>query len=231
MFAALLGFLALLGVGARFIMAQERLVLTLPQRVDSRLERHQGIYLPLGRIPLPMQKAIIATEDQSFYTNLGISFEGIARSVTVDLLEGRFVEGGSTITQELARDIFLTPQKSLARKMREVILAFLITRTFSKAKILELYLNEVYFGQGAYGVEAAAKTYFGKEARALSLPQAALLAGLPQAPSSLDPFRDPAAAKRRQEEVLTSMRRVGYLTSREAAQAEQAPLGLVQRHG
>lgn len=202
-------------------------VLSLPERVHAELRRHGSRYVPLRDISPRLQKAIIATEDQTFYSNIGISFRGMARALWVDIRTRAFTEGGSTITQELARDQFLTPAKTISRKIREIILALLIARRYSKRRVLELYLNEVYFGSGRWGVWAACRAFFGRSPKHLTWPEATLLAGLPQAPGSLDPFRNWAGAKERQAEVLSSLVETGAMSVREARSiwARPIPLG------
>ncbi len=140
-------------------------------------------------MPRSLQDAVIATEDRRFYYHWGVDPIGIGRAVVQNYRRGRIVEGGSTITQQLAKVLFLTPDRSLERKLKEAILALEIERRYSKDRILEMYLNQVYFGQGAYGVEAAARTYFGKSVSEVTAREAALLAGLPRAPSTYAPVR------------------------------------------
>src|SRR5581483_3510112 len=140
----------------------------------------------------------------------------IARAVVQNYRRGRIVEGGSTITQQLSKVLFLTPDKSLERKLKEAVLALELERRYSKDRILEMYLNQVYFGQGAYGVEAAARTYFGKSVSELNVKEAALLAGLPRAPSSYSPFEHPQAATLRRELVLRRMAEYGTIKEAEA---------------
>lgn len=201
-------------------------VVRLPSIVRSYVARHHGQWVTLGQVSPWLPKALVATEDRTFYTNLGISVRGIARSLWVDLATGRFTEGGSTLTQQLVRDQLLGFQKTVRRKLSEALLALAVTAVYPKSEILTLYVNEVYLGQGAYGVGRASQIYFGERASRLSLGQAALLAGLPQAPSYLDPFVHLNAARRRQWEVLQSMVATETITERQAQQAYRAPLGL-----
>jgi len=185
--------------------------------------------LPLSDIPLRLRQATIATEDASFYTNPGIEPKAIVRAV-VQRLRGEGTSGGSTITQQLVRLVFMSPEerqaRSLARKLREAVLALRLTRAYSKDQILEAYLNETYYGNLAYGVEAAAQAYFGKHVRDLDLAECALLAGLPQAPARYNPLADLRAAQARQAVVLGLMVRRGYLTPAAAEQARAEPLSL-----
>ena len=185
---------------------------------------------PLERIPLALQQATIATEDASFYHNPGVDPLGILRALWINLRGGETLSGGSTITQQVARSLLLSPQersqRSLRRKLRESILAWQLTQRYSKDEILALYLNQTYYGGMAYGVEAAAQTYFGKSASDLDLAESALLAGLPQAPALYNPFTDLEAAKKRQAVVLGLMEKAGYLDAGQVALAEREPLVL-----
>src|SRR5204863_4861733 len=158
--------------------------------------------VPLQKVSPAMRRAIIDTEDSRFYDNPGIDYIGILRALESDVSSGQFAQGGSTIEQQLVRNLYLSPQQSLGRKLDEACLAVQLDRRWSKNRILTAYLNDIYFGQQAYGVEAAASTYFGVHAESLSLEQAALLAGLPQAPSAFDPLTRPDAARARRAEVL-----------------------------
>lgn len=188
--------------------------------------RHTPI--PLEEIPLPCRQATIATEDANFYTNPGVDIVGILRALWINLRGGKVLAGGSTITQQLARNLLLGTQeraeRTLARKLRESLLAWRIARTYSKDAVLGLYLNEVYYSNLAYGIEAAARTYFGKGAAELDLAECALLAGVPQSPAAYDPLRDPAAARQRQQVVLGLMARQGYITQEQARLAAQQRL-------
>ncbi len=184
--------------------------------------------LKLAEIPLALQQATIATEDHNFYNNPGVDLTGILRSMWINLQGGETLAGGSTITQQVARNLLLDPQerteRSLRRKLRESLLAWQMARRFSKEQILEFYLNEMNYGGMAYGVEAAAHTYFGKPARQLDLAQCTLLAGLPQAPAAYNPLTHPEAARQRQKIVLELMEKHGYLTAAERQLAEREPL-------
>src|SRR5882724_12212298 len=169
------------------------------------------IFVPLAQIPKALREAIIATEDARFYSHYGVDPMGIARAVYQNFRRGRIVEGGSTITQQLAKVLFLTPDKSLDRPLKEAVLALELERRYSKDRIIEMYLNQIYFGHGAFGVEAASRTFFGKSVKDLSIAESALLAGLPKAPSTYSPFEHPEAAKRRRATVLARMVDVNVL--------------------
>jgi penicillin-binding protein 1C len=186
------------------------------------IDPHAGHHTPLSldEIPLACQNATIATEDASFYTNPGVDLAGILRAAWINLRGGEVLAGGSTITQQLARNLLLDPQerteRTLKRKLRESILAWRLARSYDKDEILALYLNETYYGNLAYGLEAAANTHFGKPASDLDLAECALLAGLPQAPSLYDPLVAPEAARARQAVVLDLMRKQGYVSEERA---------------
>lgn len=176
-------------------------------------------WVPLDKIPRHLINGIIAVEDAQFYQHRGINFRGIARALLVNLRALRPVEGGSSITQQLAKLLLLTPEKHLSRKIKEAVLAIEIEKRYSKEKILELYLNQVYFGHGAYGVESAAHTYFKKSVDQLNLAEAAILAGLPRAPNYYSPITDKERAIRRRDHVLTRMAERGFITDKQAVSA------------
>lgn len=178
--------------------------------------------IPLSTIPKSTQQAIVAIEDKDFYEHHGFSMRGIARSLLTDIKEERFAAGGSTITQQLVKNALLSPSKNLLRKYQEIILAIEIDRRFSKDDILEMYLNTVYFGEGAFGIEDASMTYFGKHAEDLTLGESALLAGILPAPSALSPLSgDRQQAFKRQDIVLKQMVQQGYITETQRQSAEQ----------
>jgi penicillin-binding protein 1A len=164
-------------------------------------------------------QALVAIEDRRYYSHFGIDPIGLTRAMTRNLAAGRLVQGGSTLTQQLAKNLFLSPERTIGRKVQEVLLAFWLENKYSKDQILEMYLNRVYFGSGAYGVEAAARRYFDKSARDVSLHEAALLAGLLKAPSRLSPARDPQAAEDRAQLVLGAMRAQGMVSDTEMTAA------------
>jgi 1A family penicillin-binding protein len=196
------------------------------------LDPHGGAHTPiaLADIPPACVKATIATEDASFYDNPGVDAWAVVRALWINLRGGEVLSGGSTITQQLARNLLLSPEErsqvSLERKAREAILAWRLARTYSKDQILTLYLNETYYGNLAYGIEAAARTYFAKSAADLDLAECALLAGLPQSPARYNPLEDPDAARARQGVVLGLMAKQGYISQAEADLAAGEKLGL-----
>ncbi|HEU5194079.1 MAG TPA: penicillin-binding protein 1A, partial [Methylomirabilota bacterium] len=193
----------------------------------TELHVERRIFVPLAHIPQSLRDAVIATEDKRFYYHWGIDPIGIARAVAQNYRRGRIVEGGSTITQQLTKLLFLTPDKSLERKMKEAVLALELERRYSKDRILEMYLNQVYFGHGAYGVEAASRTYFGKSVSELNVRESALVAGLPRAPSTYSPFDHADLAKKRREVVLRRMVEFGAIKDADAKRLARADLGLI----
>jgi penicillin-binding protein 1A len=193
----------------------------------ANLYRENRTWLPIDRIPVGVRNGFIATEDRHFYEHHGVDFAGIARAALADY-QHQQLQGGSTITQQLARGLFLSNERSYSRKIQEALLAMEIERYYTKDEILERYLNLIYFGAGAYGIEAAAHTYFGTDVGHLTLGQSALLAGLPAAPSDYSPYANLAHAKQRRHHVLDRMVEAGYITRAQAAKAERAPLGLLR---
>jgi penicillin-binding protein 1A len=181
-----------------------------------------GQWLPYNQIPPEMRAAMIAVEDKRFRSHLGVDPVGVARAAKVRLDTGRWTQGGSTITQQLARNIFLTNSRTFGRKVKEAVLALAIERKFTKNQILELYLNRVYFGGGAYGIDAASRRFFGHSARNLSLGEAAIIAGLVKAPSNYSPTADVEAARSRSQVVLQTMVENGFVTPERAAQVDAA---------
>jgi penicillin-binding protein 1A len=187
-----------------------------------------GRWLPYDQIPPEMRAAIISTEDRRFRSHIGVDPIGIARSIEVRLASGHWRQGGSTITQQLARNVFLTNNRTFVRKIKEGILALALERKFSKDEILELYLNRVYFGGGAYGIDAASRKFFGHGADHLSLGEAAILAGLVKAPSNYAPTADIEAARDRSGVVLQQMAKNGFITPEVAAAANPAQVRIQQ---
>ncbi|HEV8338741.1 MAG TPA: PBP1A family penicillin-binding protein [bacterium] len=192
----------------------------------ASLYRENRVTVGLGGVPPHVRRAVIAVEDARFYEHRGVDLVGTTRAVWHNVRAGRVIEGGSTITQQLARLLFLTPERVLSRKLTEMAIALEIERRLTKNEILERYLNEIYFGQGAYGIEMASRIYFGKRARQLSLPEGAMLAGIIRAPSLYTPFRNFAAARARQEVVLDRMVTLGMITPAQAAEAMRVRLTL-----
>ena len=182
----------------------------------------------INNVPDLVKNAIISAEDERFYQHSGVDFLGVARAAYSNVVSGGKRQGASTITMQVARNFFLSSEKTLTRKIYEVLLAFRIEASLSKAQILELYINQIYLGQRAYGFAAAAQTYFGKQLQQLSPAEAAMLAGLPKAPSSYNPVVNPKRAKQRQMYVLRRMNELGYLNDAQLAQAQNEPLTVKQ---
>jgi penicillin-binding protein 1A len=180
----------------------------------------------LDKIPTHLKQAVIATEDRRFYKHAGIDWRGILRAIVKDIRAGRLKEGGSTITQQLAKVLFLDPEKTIERKLKEAILALQIEKSYHKDEILALYLNQIYMGSGAYGVEAAANRYFGRHVWELDLAECALIAGLPQAPSRYSPLINPDKALFRRNTVLKGLLDTGYLSGEQYKQALTEPIQL-----
>lgn len=185
----------------------------------SKLFEENRIVVNINNISPYVQQAILANEDTRFYKHFGIDPIGIVRAIVVNIRHGGLVEGGSTITQQLAKNMFLTQERTFIRKIKEAILALLIDYKFSKQEILQAYLNQVYFGEGAYGVESAAQMYFGKGAKELTLAESAMLAGLPRGPNIYSPYVDIEAARERRTIVLKNMVKEGYITQDAASRA------------
>ncbi len=182
-----------------------------------------GEAIPLGELPPYLPAAFIAIEDRRFHSHHGVDPIGLARAALANVMHRGVSQGGSTITQQLAKNLFLTQERTLTRKIQELVLALWLERKFSKTRILELYLNRVYFGAGAYGIEAAAQRYFAKSARQASLAEAAMLAGLVKSPSRLAPSRNPDGAARRAQAVLTAMIETGVVSAQRAKAAMAHP--------
>jgi len=187
--------------------------------------------VPIDRIPRVVRDAFIAAEDDGFYRHKGIEPVSITRALINNVVAGGRIQGGSTITQQVVKQLLLTPEKSYERKLKEMILAMRLEKQLPKDQILELYLNHIYLGSGAYGVAAAAREYFGKNIEDLGLAEAAVLAGLPQAPSRYSPFRNWPEAKARQSYVLNRMAEAGFITEEQRDDALAQPLALATRKG
>ena len=189
---------------------------------EFSVEKRQLV--PLDEIPVDIQNAVIAMEDRNFFKHAGFSLKGILRALINDLLIGKAAQGGSTVTQQLSRGVFLTKEKKIIRKIREIFLSVQIERAFSKQEILQMYLNEIYLGEGAYGVKAAAKKYFNKDLSELTLGESAMMVGVIPLPSRYNPFAHPEMAKQRRALVLNSMLEMGFITEDEAKAAKEEPL-------
>ena len=181
--------------------------------------RESPDWVPLDAIPRDMQHALIAIEDHDFYNHGAIAVDGIIRAALVNISAGEVVQGGSTLTQQFVKNVFLTHEQSMERKIEEAVLSLMLEDKYSKDEILELYLNTTYFGAGADGLKQAAMVYFNKSPQALTLAEAAIIASLPYAPSALNPLENPAGCKKRQLLVLDAMQRYGFINQEQAAEA------------
>ena len=184
----------------------------------ARRGRRGGRPMRFDDFPSHLVEAVIAIEDRRFFSHFGLDPRGLLRALAVNMRQGRLAQGGSTLTQQLAKNVFLTPERSFKRKVQELLLAFWLEAHFSKQDIMALYLNRVYFGSGAYGVQAAAETYFSRPVQNLTRVEAAMLAGLLKAPSRYAPTRDPAAAARRARIVIAAMQDAGFINAELAAE-------------
>ncbi len=180
--------------------------------------------VPLSEIPVDLQNAVVAMEDREFFEHAGLSFRGIFRAALHDLIHVSAKQGASTLTQQLSRGVFLSQEKKIIRKIREIILAVQIEHQFSKQEILQLYLNQMYLGRGAYGVKSAAKRYFNKELSELTTGEAAIIVGLVPAPERYNPFTNPERSRQRRDLVLSVMKEQGYITQEEYEAAKQEPM-------
>lgn len=187
------------------------------ESLESRVHREK--FVPYDKIPDLLKKGIIATEDRRYYDHGAVDIIGVARAFITNSMAGETLEGGSTIAQQTVKNIFLSNDRTMTRKLEELALAVQLERNYSKEEILELYLNTIYFGHGAYGVGEASRVYFGKEPKDLDLSQCAMLAGLPQTPSAYDPISHPQEGAKRMTTVLALMAQEGYITPEEAAKS------------
>ncbi|MGI6129326.1 MAG: transglycosylase domain-containing protein [bacterium] len=195
-------------------------------RPIAKFYTEHRVEVPLSEISPLLQNAVVAVEDYRFFEHFGVDPVAVVRAFVRNFQAGKVMEGGSTITQQLAKNLYLTPERTWERKGRELLLTFKLEARYSKEQILRLYLNTINFGHGAYGVEVASQTYFGKHARDLNLAEAALLAGIPRSPGWYSPYIDPSAALARRETVLGAMAERGYITAKEAQEAAKEPLRL-----
>jgi penicillin-binding protein 1A len=205
-------------------------ILARDSTVIKEFYEENRIFLPLDQIPLKVQKTFLAVEDRRFYRHSGIDLQRIFVTIWRDLIHWSRAQGASTITQQISTDLFLNKkEQTFPRKIREALLAFKIERTYSKDEILEIYLNQIYFGEGTYGIEAASRKYFGRSVRDIGFNQMALLAGLPKNPGGYNPFTNPERAARRIDLVLNSMEEYSVITKAEHDSLRESSLGLVQK--
>ncbi|MCH3913820.1 MAG: transglycosylase domain-containing protein [Acidaminococcaceae bacterium] len=186
-------------------------------------------WVSLEKTPKNLQHALVSIEDKRFYEHHGIDADGILRATLVNIQEGGIVQGGSTLTQQLVKNNLLSDEQTIGRKVQEASFAFLVESRYSKEEILEMYFNTTYFGGGATGIKQAAKTFFGLEPFQLSLSECAVIAGLPNAPSALNPLENPEGCLKRRNLVLKAMGDVGYLRKDEVTAAQAEPLGVKEK--
>lgn len=200
-------------------MERVRRVYHFKESLEAKVDRKQ--FVSSKDIPDMMKKAIVATEDRRFYDHGALDLVSVTRALVTNYMAGQTLEGGSTIAQQTVKNIFLSHDRTLARKIEELALAVRLEKNYTKDEILELYLNTIYFGHGAYGIKDAARTYFGKDVKDLNVSQCAMLAGLPQAPSVYDPITHPEEGIRRMAVVLTLMAQQEYISSEDAVKAAE----------
>ena len=198
------------------------------EAMDDKLS-HIQMYISVSLLPQSLRQAVVATEDKRFYEHGPIDPIGIIRAFVVNAYSGETVQGGSTISQQVVKNVFLSHERTLSRKVQEVVLAFLLEQHYSKDEILEIYLNTAYYGANATGIYEASRTYYGKDPSDLTLPQSAMLAGLLQAPTYYNPLENYEAARNRQQVVLALMSEQGYITPWQATQAYRQDLGLKEK--
>lgn len=223
-------FQSLPAVGNNMRPAASSQVFDVKGRLITTLHSDQNrLPIDINKVPQNLQNAFIAAEDARFYEHIGVDPRGILRAVYANITHQGIAQGGSTITQQLAKNAFLTQEQTLKRKVQEAMLALELERKYSKKEILEMYMNQIYFGQGAYGIQTAAKVYFNKDVNELTLAQSAVLAGLPQSPNYYSPFNDLKLAKERQSVVLDQMVKYGYITKDQATKAKAEDIGLTKK--
>ncbi len=189
------------------------------------------VIVPIEKIPVTLKQATLAVEDSNFYSHFGIDPKAIFRAMITNFKAGRVVEGGSTITQQLSKTLFLTPQKKLERKIREAILSVRLEQFFSKDEILGIYLNQIYYGHGTYGVEAASRNYFGKHVEELTIEECAMIAALPKAPNNYSPYRNMKKAKKRRNHAIRRMAHLGFISPEQEKTALESPIILKKMKG
>jgi penicillin-binding protein 2D len=223
--AIALGLPALLGVAAAIGLVVTPPIDDMPRRVDAVLSAHGGTRVPLADVPDQLSEALIAIEDERFYEHRGIDTQGLIRALLTDLYRHRALEGGSTLTQQLIKLLYLDNNDDGWRKPEDLLLALKLESRYDKHTILENYLNAVYYGHGAYGIGQASAVYFHERPAQLDLARASMLAGLPQSPSYYDLYHNPCAARARQFAVLAQMAHDGYISQDAAARAYNEPIG------
>ncbi|OQY13237.1 MAG: hypothetical protein B6I31_01560 [Desulfobacteraceae bacterium 4572_19] len=204
-------------------------IYSVEKKLIAELYKEKRDPIPLSKMPNFLIKGLIATEDRNFYKHCGVDIKGISRAIIKDIIAGKFVEGASTITQQLSKTLFLSSKKTIIRKIREAILALQLERRYTKNELLAIYLNQVYFGSGAYGVKSAAKIFFGKSTDQLTLSECALIAGMPKAPSRYSPLVNPKRSIKRRNLVLKQMFKTGIISKNDYKNACKEKLVLANR--
>ncbi|MDP4163385.1 MAG: transglycosylase domain-containing protein, partial [Bacillota bacterium] len=199
--------------------------------VASKLSGNKNEGVDIKQIPNSMKHAVVAIEDRRFYEHSGVDFIGILRAFYKDVIAGEVVEGGSTITQQLAKNALLTSKRTFKRKIEEIFLAREIEKKYSKDEILQMYLNQIYFGDGAWGLKSAALKYYGKDVKDLTISESAMLAGLIKAPSALNPYEHLKKATKRRNLVLSEMKKQGFITKKQFITATEDKVALTDREG
>lgn len=229
---SIIAYFAMIWIGA-IVVDEKKLVLhSATSLIDQEGRPITKLYLEnreiidIDKVPKHVQNAFIAVEDKRFYEHHGIDFRAISRALFKDIAAFKKVEGGSTITQQLAKNVFLTNDKTVLRKMTEAIIAIYLEQKYSKRKILEMYLNQIYFGHGVYGIQSASKFFFNKDASELTIEEGALLAGLPKAPAAYSPILHPEKSLERRNAILTLMERENYISPEQAVRSQGKTLGL-----
>ncbi len=189
--------------------------------------RQKPEYVPIANMSRDLPAALVAIEDHDFYNHGAIAVEGIMRAAFVNMTSGEIVQGGSTLTQQFVKNVFLTHEQTMERKIEEAVLSLMLEEDYTKEEILELYLNTTYFGAGAYGVSQATRTYFGKAPSAVTLAEAAVIAALPYAPSALNPLENPIECKKRQLLVLSAMRKYNLINEDQLNEARSEKIELM----
>jgi len=209
--------------------SQTTIIYSIDNKILGRLYKENRIYVPLYKISPYLQQAVVVSEDKEFYTHSGVSIRGLIRAIIVDLLHLEKKQGGSTITQQVAELLFLSPERTINKKIKKIYIAIKLEKFFTKQQILEMYLNLIYWGHGTYGAEAASQYYFGKSASELTIPEAALLAGIIPAPENLSPYKNPEKALALRNIVIEKLYQEGYINQSEYEKAIKAPLGVIKR--
>jgi penicillin-binding protein 1A len=210
--------------------SQTTIIYSSDNKILGKIYKENRIYVPLYKISPYLQQAVVASEDKEFYNHSGVSLRGLIRATLIDLFHLEKKQGGSTITQQLAELLFLSPERTIKKKIKKIYIALQLEKYFTKQQILEMYLNLIYWGHGVYGAEAAAQFYFGKSAIDLNIPESALLAGMIPAPEINSPYRNPDLALKLRNIVIEKMYNLGYISEEDYKKAIKAPLGIVKRN-